>query len=176
MGAFVSSRKAIFSAVLTGGVFVIAVSAMTGCASAQSRWQAEAHGDTVAAQARQQRRQVRQQERAEYLRQERRHDRAIRRARVIRIAPVVVSEDKCRPTLAVVGDQYASEQGAQQEADKAWMQTARWQWGERYMAREQAHDASYECGRSSVGSVVGQVFYRCRLTARPCRPEASPGR
>jgi hypothetical protein len=175
MGAFVSSRKAIFSAALTGGVFVIAVSAMTGCATAEPRWQAEARGDTVAAQARAQRRVLRQQERAAELRQEKRNDRQIRRARIIRTAPVI-AEDKCRPQLAVVGDQYASEQGAQQEADKAWMQTARWQWGERYMAREHAHDASYECGRSSVGSVVGQVFYRCRLTARPCRPDATPGR
>jgi hypothetical protein len=93
---------------------------------------------------------------------------------VIRTAPI--AEDKCRPQLAVVGDQYASEGGAQSEADKAWMQTARWQWGERYMAREHADDATYECGRSSVGSVVGQVFYRCRLTAKPCRPEASVGK
>lgn len=175
MGAFVSSRKAIFSAALTGGMFVIAVTAMTGCASAQSRWRAEAHGDTIAAQARQQRRVVRQQQRAAELRRERREERYVRRARVIRTAPIV-SEDKCRPRLAVVGDQYASEQGAQQEADKAWMQTARWQWGERYMAREHADDAAYECGRSSVGSVVGQVFYRCRLTAKPCRPDESPGK
>lgn len=176
MGAFVSSRKAIFSAALTGGLVAIAVTAMTGCASAQSRWQAEAHGDTVAAQARQHRRVVRQQERAAELRRERREERYVRRARIIRTAPVVDAADKCRPQLAVVGDQYASESGAQGEADKAWMQTARWQWGERYMAREHAHDATYECGRSSVGSVVGQVFYRCRLTARPCRPEASPGK
>lgn len=75
---------------------------------------------------------------------------------------------RCQDTLAVVGDQYASEQGAQQEADKAWMQTARWQYGERFMARDHAADATYECGRSSVGSVVGQIFYRCRLIARPC--------
>jgi len=149
---------------------------MTGCASAQSRWQAEAHGDSVAAQARQHRRVVRQQERAAELRQERRYERhQVRRARVIRTAPVIEA-DKCRPQLAVVGDQYASEGGAQGEADKAWMQTARWQWGERYMSREHAHDATYECGRSSVGSVVGQVFYRCRLTAKPCRPDASPGK
>jgi hypothetical protein len=179
MGAFVSSRKAIFSAALTGSVFAMAVTAMTGCASAQSRWQAEAHQDTVGTQARQQRRLMRQHERAAELRQERREERwragAVRRARVIRTAPIV-DADKCRPQLAVVGDQYASESGAQGEADKAWMQTARWQWGERYMAREHAVDAAYECGRSSVGSVVGQVFYRCRLTAKPCRPEASPGK
>lgn len=84
-------------------------------------------------------------------------------------------DDRCRPRLAIVGDQYASEAGAQGEADKAWMQTARWQWGERYMSRENAADATYECGRSSVGSVVGQVFYRCRLSARPCRPTETGG-
>jgi Ni/Co efflux regulator RcnB len=77
----------------------------------------------------------------------------------------------CQPTIAVVGDQYATEEGAKQESDKAWMQTARWQFGERYMSRENADDATYECGRSSVGSVAGQVFFRCRLKARPCKPE-----
>lgn len=81
----------------------------------------------------------------------------------------------CQPRLAAVGDQYASENGAQEEANKAWMQTARWQYGERYMAREHAKDAAYECGRSSVGSVVGQVFYRCRLTARPCSATKTRG-
>ena len=81
----------------------------------------------------------------------------------------------CKGFLAVVGDQYASEAGAQGEADKSWMQTARWQFGERYMSRDHATDASYECGRSSVGSVVGQVFYRCRLKARPCRPTETGG-
>ena len=175
MGAFLISMKAKFSVALTGVMFVLAASAMTGCASAQSRWAAEAQNDTIGAQARQQRRLMRQHERAAELREQRREDRYIRRARVIRTAPVI-AEDKCRPNLAVVGDQYASESGAQAEADKAWKQTARWQWGERYMAREHADDATYECGRSSVGSVVGQVFYRCRLTAKPCRPDASPGK
>lgn len=82
-------------------------------------------------------------------------------------------EGTCKPRLAVVGDQYASEKGAREEADKAFMQTARWQHGERYMARENAADATYECGRSSVGSLVGQIFYRCRLTAAPCAPARS---
>lgn len=84
-------------------------------------------------------------------------------------------EGRCKGFLAVVGDQYASEQGAQQESDKAWMQTARWMHGERFMSRDHAREVSYECGRSSVGSVVGQVFYRCRLKARPCRPEETKG-
>jgi hypothetical protein len=84
-------------------------------------------------------------------------------------------EGQCKAFLARVGDQYASESGAQQEADKAWMQEARWAHGERYMSRENARNVTYECGRSSVGSVVGQVFYRCRLRARPCSPEATRG-
>jgi len=80
-----------------------------------------------------------------------------------------IDGDRCKARLAIVGDQYASEKGAREEADKAWMQTARWQYGERYMARDHARDAAYECGRSSVGSVAGNVFYRYRLSARPCR-------
>lgn len=84
-------------------------------------------------------------------------------------------DTRCKAALAVVGDQYASEGGARGEADKAWMQTARWQHGERFMARENAESVAYECGRSSVGSVAGQVFYRCRISARPCRPQSQKG-
>jgi hypothetical protein len=182
MGASVNSMKALFSAVLTGGVFVLAVTAMTGCASAEQerRWQIEAVGGVVspteralarrrAWEARQARREAREDQ------YEERRRREIRHARIIRTAPAYEG-NKCQATLAAVGDQYASEQGAQQEADKAWMQTARWQYGERFMSRENADDATYECGRSSVGSVVGQVFYRCRLTAKPCRPDKSQGK
>lgn len=82
-------------------------------------------------------------------------------------------DDGCKAPLAVVGDQYATVDGAKQEADKSWMQTARWQHGERFMDRDNADEASYECGRSSVGSVAGQTFTRCRLIARPCRPDRS---
>lgn len=76
--------------------------------------------------------------------------------------------DGCQSSLSVVGDQYATKDGAKQEADKAWMQTARWKYGERFMDRQNADNIDYECGRSSVGSVAGQVFYRCSLKARPC--------
>lgn len=90
--------------------------------------------------------------------------------RVWRTAPV--HDGFCKPVLAVVGDQYATEKGAQEEADKAWMQTARWLHGERFMSRANAEDATYECGRSSVGSVAGQTFTRCRLVALPCRAKS----
>ncbi len=175
MGAYVKSMRAFFSAVMTGGAFIVAVTAMTGCASAEQerRWQIHARGEVTSPTERAAARQRAREARA---RREARRQREVRRARVVRIAPPVVDGNKCQATLAAVGDQYASEQGAQQEADKAWMQTARWQYGERFMSRENADNASYECGRSSVGSVVGQVFYRCRLTANPCRPEKSQGR
>ena len=84
-------------------------------------------------------------------------------------------ESRCRAFVAVVGDQFASESGAKEEARKAWMQTARWQWGERYMPIDNAEGVTFECGRSSVGSVAGQVFYRCRISARPCRAESQRG-
>jgi hypothetical protein len=82
---------------------------------------------------------------------------------------------RCKSPVAVVGDQYATVKGAQDESDKAWAQTIRYMHGERWMSRDNADDVSYECGRSSVGSVVGQVFYRCRISARPCRPQPQNG-
>jgi hypothetical protein len=82
---------------------------------------------------------------------------------------------RCKAAVAVVGDQYASESGAKQEADKNWMGAVRWLHGERFLDRANARDVTYECGRSSVGSVVGQVFHRCRITARPCSPERQGG-
>lgn len=92
---------------------------------------------------------------------------------VAKVLPTIDVDEVCRPHIRVVGDQYASEQGAKAEADKAWSQTVRWQLGERWMDRANAKGASYECGRSSVGSIAGQVFHRCRLAAMPCRPVPS---
>lgn len=84
--------------------------------------------------------------------------------------PVYYSEPQCHRELTREGDQYASEDGAKDQAVKAWQQAARWKYGERFMSIENAVATRYECGRSSVGSVVGQVFYRCSIEAVPCRP------
>jgi phosphoribosyl-AMP cyclohydrolase len=81
------------------------------------------------------------------------------------------SHDLCRPVMTVVGEQHVSVEGAKDEARKSFSQTARWRHGERVMDVQHARDVRYECSRSSVGSVVGQVFHRCELTARPCRAE-----
>jgi hypothetical protein len=82
---------------------------------------------------------------------------------------------RCKAAVAVVGDQYATVGGAQDEAWKAWSQTIRFMAGERFMSKDNADDVTFECGRSSVGSIVGQVFYRCRISARPCRPQPQNG-
>ena len=120
---------------------------------------------------------IRRRQRERARREREREDweyRNVRRATIYRESER--DDSKCRPAVSVVGDQYASESGARSEADKSWMGTVRWIYGERYLDRENARDASYECGRSSVGSVVGQVFYRCRITARPCSPEKQGGK
>lgn len=102
-----------------------------------------------------------------------------RRKRTVRRETYREREDathgRCKSPVAVVGDQYASESGAKAESDKAWSQTVRYMHGERWMSRDHADSVFYECGRSSVGSIVGQVFYRCRIVARPCRPEPQSG-
>jgi hypothetical protein len=81
------------------------------------------------------------------------------------------SEERCKGFLTAVGDQYVSEQGAKAEADKQFSATVRWTFGERFLDRSNAEDVTYECGRSSIGSVAGQIFHRCRIRARPCRPQ-----
>lgn len=82
---------------------------------------------------------------------------------------------RCEYEIAVVGDQYVSEDGARSEADKQFAQTSRYMFGERFMSKDNARNVSYECGRSSVGSVVGQVFYRCRMKGTPCSPSVQRG-
>lgn len=76
---------------------------------------------------------------------------------------------RCMAPLTREGDQYATQTGAKAEADKAWMQAARWLYGESHMDLHYAESIAYACGRSSVGSVAGQTFMRCEVTARPCR-------
>ena len=78
---------------------------------------------------------------------------------------------RCYPAVRTVGDQYASENGAKQEAIKAWSQQVRHDFGERAMDFDHAQFASFACVRSSIGSIVGQTFHRCEVIARPCHPQ-----
>lgn len=82
---------------------------------------------------------------------------------------------RCEPPLTVIGEQHVTLGGAQDEAKKMFAATARWRFGERVMDFGNARDAKFECSRSSVGSVAGQVFHRCEVRARPCRAAMKEG-
>lgn len=77
----------------------------------------------------------------------------------------------CKPVVRVVGDQRPTEDGAKEQADKAWMQEVRFRYGERYMLTGQARDMRYACSRSSIGELVGQTMQRCEIIAQPCPAE-----
>lgn len=77
----------------------------------------------------------------------------------------------CKPVVRVVGDQRPTEDGAKEQADKAWMQEVRFRYGERYMLADKARDRRYACSRSSIGEIVGQTMQRCEIIAQPCPAE-----
>ena len=86
--------------------------------------------------------------------------------------PVPHEHDKsCKPGVRVVGDQRPTEDGAREQADKAWMQEVRFRFGERYMLTTQAKELRYACSRSSIGELVGQTMQRCEIIAQPCPAE-----
>ncbi len=78
---------------------------------------------------------------------------------------------QCQPAFRTVGDQAITLAGAREAAEKAFQQQARFTWGERYADVSNARDVTFECVRSSIGSVAGQVFLRCEMRARPCMGE-----
>lgn len=82
---------------------------------------------------------------------------------------------RCRAKMTAVGDQFASEDGAKSEAVKAFSQAARWAYGEKLMNIEHAQGVTYQCNRSSVGSVMGATMHRCEIVARPCEAPVTPG-
>ncbi len=77
----------------------------------------------------------------------------------------------CRDTKRVVGNQHLTVNGAKAEADKAWIQSIRFYYGEVFMSLENAKDVKYTCSRSSVGETLGQTFNRCEIEAKPCKAE-----
>lgn len=77
---------------------------------------------------------------------------------------------KCYDAVRVVGSQWASEAGAEESAQKAWMERVRWSIGEAAMSMTAAEGYEKRCSRSSVGELANQVLHRCEVRARPCRP------
>ena len=78
----------------------------------------------------------------------------------------------CRDMRRVVGNQHLTVNGAKAEADKAWIQSIRFYYGEVFMSLENAKEVRYTCSRSSVGETLGQTFNRCEIEARPCKAES----
>lgn len=80
---------------------------------------------------------------------------------------------RCLPPMQGIGTQWPTRSGALEAAEKDWMETVRWKFGERYMDINHAvgyrRETDPECSRSSVGEVVGQTQMRCEIWARPCR-------
>jgi hypothetical protein len=77
---------------------------------------------------------------------------------------------KCYDAIRVVGSQWATEAGAEESAQKAWMERVRWSIGEAAMSITAAEGYEKRCSRSSVGELANQVLHRCEVRARPCRP------
>jgi len=82
---------------------------------------------------------------------------------------------QCLDRVTVVGSQWATEAGAEESAQKSWMESTRWAHGESAMDLANAQGYAKRCSRSSIGEVVGQTFHRCEVSARPCRPVMERG-
>jgi hypothetical protein len=78
-------------------------------------------------------------------------------------------ERVCAGKVRGLGTQYIGEEGALDAAKKDWMERTRYDLGESYLDLSHAEDFEARCGRTSIGSVAGQVFYRCEIVARPCK-------
>ena len=81
-----------------------------------------------------------------------------------------VPQPSCLKPVSVVGSQYLNDAGAEDSAKKGWAEAVRFHHGEAFMDMANARDYARRCTRSSIGEVAGQVFFRCEITATPCRP------
>jgi hypothetical protein len=82
---------------------------------------------------------------------------------------------QCLERVSVVGSQWANEQGAEESAQKAFMEAVRWESGEQWMEIANADGYVKRCSRSSIGELAGQTLHRCKVSARPCRPDIEFG-
>lgn len=89
--------------------------------------------------------------------------------------PVVRHDGKCKPAVAVTGDQGQNEAAAWAHAVTAWRGRVRWLYGERYADDQLAQDVTRACAPSSIPDAyrdkANPQLYRCELVARPCRQD-----
>lgn len=87
--------------------------------------------------------------------------------------------DRCKPAVRVWSAQAQSEDNAYRKAIEAWAGSVRFQFGEIYIGIEHAENVKKLCGPSAVADTItsklqdriGIEYWRCELTATPCRPK-----
>jgi hypothetical protein len=85
-------------------------------------------------------------------------------------APTYEEPEKiCAGKVRGLGSQWVGEAGALEAAKKDWMERVRYDLGESFLDLSHAEDFVRRCGRTSIGETLGQVLYRCEITARPCK-------
>ncbi len=75
---------------------------------------------------------------------------------------------RCLEVQRGVGTQWITMEGAEDAARKDWMETVRYDFGEKFMSIDNAKDYEHRCSRSSVGTAAAQMLFRCEVKARPC--------
>ena len=74
----------------------------------------------------------------------------------------------CKEVLVDRGSKWITPSGAEKAANKSWVQSVRFKWGEEYADIANARDIKYTCTTASIGG----LFKRCEISAIPCKPEA----
>jgi hypothetical protein len=83
---------------------------------------------------------------------------------------------QCHRLVRTVGEGAATVNGAQRNAERVWMETVTFDYGQAYADPALARDIEWLCSRSSVRSVLGATLHKCALRATPCRPDLTHGR
>jgi len=107
----------------------------------------------------------------------------VRREVVTRPLPVALHQHdadgpgSCKVPLDSLGNDVRGEDDARLAARKAWMELARWRYGERYMELANARDTYFQCNRVQAPLTEGKIgdkgdkfshLSRCELRATPC--------
>ena len=80
-------------------------------------------------------------------------------------------EYDCKEKLSDRGDQRTTEPWAKTAADKAWVQSARFKYGELFSDMKNARGIAYEC----VTTGPTGLLHRCEITGFPCRAVKQAG-
>ena len=150
---------------------IIALAAVIGARPAHSAWPESEFGRTY--------------------REPTRHHRYHRKPRTVRKVFVIRperprDEGRCKPALAIVGDQSPTENGARAQAEKAFQQEVRFRHGEIYADARNAESITFACVDSSVRNLLNRAteavgvnsqLKRCQMRATPCAaPRLGEGR